>query len=140
MQTPHTQNFRPEFRVRNDTSAPGPCEEALHTTLPFKMAGADRAQRCCDLERENTHVPIPRELCPRPSPLIERHKAAPPTVPRGERRNSGERARTSPFFDQRIKLSFAYEPNLVSFYWYERHKAEGLFLGTDSGRSVTQGH
>ena len=75
-----------------------------------------------------------------PPPLIERHKAAPPTVPRGERRNSRERARTSPFFDQRLKLSFAYEPNLVSFYWYERHRAEGPFLGTDSGRSVTQAH
>ena len=46
-------------------------------------------------------------------------------------------APTSPFFDQRIKLSFASEPNSVSFYCLQRHGPEGPLLGTSSGGSVT---
>ena len=45
-------------------------------------------------------------------------------------------ARPSPFFDQRIKLCFAPEPTLVS-YWREGHRAGGPLLGTDLGGSVT---
>ena len=51
---------------------------------------------------------------------------------------SREQAHISPFFDQRIKLSFASEPNRVSSYWGVPHEAEELFLGTNLGGSVTQ--
>ena len=43
-----------------------------------------------------------------------------------------ERQPTSPFSDQRLKLSFASELN----YWHAQHQAGGPLLGTDLGESV----
>lgn len=41
----------------------------------------------------------------------------------------GARAHTSAFFNQRIKLSFASEPNLVSFCWSKWHRAGKILIG-----------
>ena len=50
---------------------------------------------------------------------------------------SRARVPTSPFFDQRIKLSFASESNLVSFYWLKQHRAGRLLLRTDAKGLIT---
>lgn len=74
------------------------------------------------------------QLCPSwrtppPSPLRDSYKAALP--------HPGVWAHTSPFSGQRMKLSFASEPNSVSFYLLERHEAEDPLLTPDLGGSVT---
>ena len=80
-------------------------------------------------------APTPREL--RPLPILPRPIKQPCPRPVGKGVCSRARAGTSPFSDQRTKLSFASEPNFVSFYWLERKWAGGPLLGTNSGGSVT---
>ena len=79
---------------------------------------------------------LPHESSAPPTPRWqEPYKAAPPQ-PVGESMNSTARAHTSPFLEQRIKLSFASEPNSVSIYRLEWHRAEEPLLGTNLGGSV----
>ena len=78
----------------------------------------------------STAGPAPRDL--RPCPHGDPIKAAPPPA-YGKSVCSRAGVRTSLLSDQRRKLSFASELNLVSFYWLEVHQAGGPMLGTDLG-------
>ena len=145
MKRPRTWRFRPEFLVQNgraETSARGSWAEAMCSTPQFKMAAAGRAQRGCarpalDLEREPRTCPASREPRPARTPppplpadktLVRRPRPGPAWRARAPERGS----RTSPFHDQRIKLSFASEPNSS----HSIDLAEGPLLGIDSGQSV----
>ena len=76
-------------------------------------------------------------LSPREIPLIPKYSIKQPHwEPFMVSVYSITRPPVSTFFAQRIKLSFASEPNLVLFYWLKQHQAEGLLLGTNSGGSV----
>lgn len=137
MQRPHSQSFRLEFQVWRDISAPGSCGKVLRTALQFKMAEVGPHRDAMIRSMNNGHAPTSWELSPLPSPLTEPSKQ---TCPQSLRENMCTLESKLTFFDQRIKLSFASELNLVSFYWCVPHGAEELFLGTNLGGSVTRAH
>ena len=93
----------------------------------FKMAAAaSRVQRRCartvvwgDLEREQRSCTC-QARAPPPSATEAIHLKQPrPRLAFLGRACALERELASPFFDRRIKISFASEPNWVSFYWHE---------------------
>lgn len=65
-----------------------------------------------------------------PLPPQEPCKAEPST-------GRGDSVSSLPFSDQRLKLSFALEPNWILFNRSERHWAGGPLLGPDSNGSIT---
>lgn len=114
-------------------------QSAVHGTV-IQDGRSGPSQRCCDLKHEqHTCTHLTRTLSP-PLPADRTLQADLPTVSQAEYVYSRKQAHISPFFDQRIKLSFASELNLVSFYWCVPHGAEELFLGTNLGGSATQAH
>lgn len=117
------------------------CAEALHPAPQFRMAAAaGHVQRCCaphlDLEREQ-HSCAQTVRSP-PSSLLTRSSWSSLACGLSERVCSRMWACTYSFLDQRIKLSYASEPILVSFYWLKQHRAGRPLLGDSLKILVTQ--
>ena len=139
MQRPHARQLRPAFLTGNGGARPSAgraCAEALHTAPRLKMAAAGCAQR--GFARTGTWSREQR-ACVRPggTPPPPGSKAALPTTFWGE---YVLRARVSPFFAPRIKLSFASEPNSVSvsFYWLNGHWTERTLVGDRFRRVIVR--
>lgn len=125
VQQSRTQHFRPEFLVldRCNTSAPWLCGDVLPVTPQFKTLDGSRggcAQRCGTQNLGLKGSSMARSA----RPQGELYRAASAT-PCDESMCSRRRAPTSPPSDQRIRFSFAVEPNSVLLYWHKKHQRGG---------------
>ena len=119
-----------------DTSAQGltVCRSAQHNTALDDGGGHAQRHwaRTAIWPWVSSQLCALRELCAPQKP----YKAAWPTACQGAGiMCSRAQACISPAFNQRIKLSFASEPNSV---WIERHQARGHLPGTNLKGSVTE--
>ena len=125
-----------------------PHAEVLHPALQTRVPGAKWLQLTLQLIRpfaEMLHLapqsgvlwatklhPICKNSASLPPLPADKNSIKQPcsSCPFRESMYSRVRAHTTRFFDQRMKVSFASELNLVLFYWLKWHQAEVALLGT----------
>ena len=132
---PRTRGSHPALQAgvpRGKRLAPhlssGPCAEARRTALSPRW----RRRAVCRDAAPDTELPG-RPLRTPPLPMRPYKAALHLCV--GEA-HALEQARTCPYFDPRTTLSFASEPNSVSFCWLQGYRAGGPSLGSHSKGSV----
>ena len=126
--------------ILSDTSI-GCVQRHCTQDTQLKMSVADHVQRCCvrhcNLKHEQYNCTYHATILLLPTADKDTIKQSQWLTVR-DSMPSRVKIWISPFFDQRIKLSFAFELNSVLFCWRERHWAEGPLLGEDSEGWMTQ--